>query len=58
MVDGGGAWRFNLSRAPWWGGFFERMIGYVKRARREVLVNVRPSLVELKAVVAEVKATE
>ena len=23
-------WRFNLSRAPWWGGQFERMVGVVK----------------------------
>ena len=20
-------WRFNLERAPWWGGFYERMVG-------------------------------
>ena len=25
-------WRFNLSSAPWWGGFFERLIGIMKRA--------------------------
>ena len=25
-------WQFNLSRAPWWGGQFERLIGVVKRA--------------------------
>ena len=25
-------WRFNLSRAPWWGGFFERLVGIMKRA--------------------------
>ena len=24
-------WKFNLSRAPWWGGQFERMIGLVKQ---------------------------
>ena len=24
-------WKFNLSRAPWWGGKFERLIGPVKR---------------------------
>ena len=26
------AWQFNLSRAPWWGGQFERMVGLVKQA--------------------------
>ena len=25
-------WQFNLSRAPWWGGQFGRLIGLVKRA--------------------------
>ena len=25
-------WRFNLARAPWWGGFFERMVGIMKRS--------------------------
>ena len=24
------SWRFNLSRAPWWGGQFERLIGLMK----------------------------
>jgi hypothetical protein len=23
-------WQFNASRAPWWGGFFERMMGVIK----------------------------
>jgi hypothetical protein len=25
-------WQFNLSRATWWGGQFERMVGLVKQA--------------------------
>ncbi|KXJ06510.1 hypothetical protein AC249_AIPGENE1155 [Exaiptasia diaphana] len=25
-------WQFNLSRAPWWGGQFERLVGIVKLA--------------------------
>ena len=25
-------WQFNFSRAPWWGGQFERMVGLVKQA--------------------------
>ena len=24
-------WRFNIARAPWWGGFFERMLKSVKQ---------------------------
>jgi hypothetical protein len=27
-------WQFNLERAPWWGGFFERLVGLVKRCLR------------------------
>ena len=23
-------WQFNLSRAPWWGGQFERLVGLLK----------------------------
>lgn len=29
--------KFNLSRAPWWGGQFERLIGVVKSALYEVI---------------------
>ena len=27
-------WRFNLEKAPWWGGFYERMVKGVKRCLR------------------------
>ena len=30
-------WKFNLSRAPWWGGHFERLIGVVKSAMYKVV---------------------
>ena len=29
------AWRFNLSRAPWWGGQFERLIGMFKSSGKQ-----------------------
>ena len=32
-------WRFNLELAPWWGGFYERLVGSVKRTLRKVLGN-------------------
>jgi hypothetical protein len=32
-------WRFNLSRAPWWGGQFQRLIGLFKRAFYKTIGN-------------------
>ena len=32
-------WQFNLSRAPWWGGQFERMVGLVKGALHKCIGN-------------------
>ena len=34
-------WKFNLGHSRWWGGFFERMVGSVKRVLRKVLRNAR-----------------
>ena len=50
-------WRFNLERAPWWGGFFERMVRSVKRCLRKVLGNARLILDELNTVLVEVEGT-
>ena len=51
----GGRWKFNLERAPWWGGFFERMVGCVKRCLRKVLGNARLTFDELCTVLVEVE---
>ena len=32
LAHSGIRWKFNISRAPWWGGHFERLIGLFKRA--------------------------
>lgn len=50
-------WRFNLERAPWWGGFFERMVGSVKACLRKVLGNARLTFDELRTVLVEVEGT-
>ncbi|XP_078366089.1 uncharacterized protein LOC144650313 [Oculina patagonica] len=50
-------WRYNLERAPWWGGFFERMVGSVKACLRKVLGNARLSFAELSTVLVEVEGT-
>eukprot|EP00794_Sanderia_malayensis_P017243 gene17243-biopygen14837 len=50
-------WRFNLPRSPWWGGYFERMVGSVKRCLRKVLGNARLTSDELTTVLVEVEGT-
>ena len=50
-------WRFNLERKPWWGGFFQRLIGSVKRCLRKVLGNACLTFDELSTVLIEVEST-
>ena len=50
-------WRFILERAPWWSGFYERMIGTVKRCLRKVLGNAKLNADELLTVLTELEAT-
>ena len=50
-------WKFNLERAPWWGGFFEIMVGSVKRCLRKALGNSRLSKDELLTVLVEIEGT-
>ena len=50
-------WRFNLEKAPWWGGFFERMVGSVKRCLNKVIGNARLTYDELLTVLVEVEST-
>ena len=48
-------WRFNLEKAPWWGGFFERMIKSTKRCLKKTLGKARLTYEELCTVLAEVE---
>jgi len=50
-------WKFNLSRAPWWGGFFERMVGCVKRTLYKTLRNSKLSSCELYTTLIEIEGT-
>ena len=36
-------WVFNLEKAPWWGGFFERMVQSVKRCLKKFIGKARLS---------------
>ena len=48
-------WKFNLSRAPWWGGQFERLIGVFKSAFYKTVGNGTLTFIELSEVVLDVE---
>ena len=47
--------QFNLSRAPWWGGQYERLIGLVKQAFYKVVGRLSLTWEELKDVILDVE---
>ena len=46
-------WKFNLSRVPWWGGQFERMVGLVKQCLYEATGKVKLTKQELEEVILD-----
>ena len=48
-------WCFNLERAPWWGGLFERMVKSMKRCLRKTIGRAKLSYDELLTTLAEVE---
>jgi hypothetical protein len=47
--------RFIPERSPWWGGFYERMVGTIKRALRTTLGGAALSFTEAATVLAELE---
>ena len=52
----GVTWIFISKRAPWWGGFWERMVGLTKTALKKTLRRQHISLTTLETVVTEIEA--
>ena len=48
-------WKFNMSTAPWWGGFFERLTGIMKRALTKKICRTSPQYHELENVSLDVE---
>ena len=53
MID----WKFNLEKTPWWGGFYERMVGSVKRCLRKTLGGAKFTYDELLTALVEIEST-
>ena len=49
-------WRFIPKRAPWYGGFWERLIGLTKQAVKKTLGRTLISLDQLQTVVVEIES--
>jgi len=49
-------WQFIAPRAPWQGGFYERLIGIVKNVLHKVLFKCKVSSLELETVLTEIEA--
>ena len=49
-------WSFNLEKAPWWGGFFERLVGSLKRCLKKTIGRAKLSYEELVTVVTEAES--
>ena len=56
LADQRVTWSFNLEKAPWWGGFFERLIGMTKRCLKKVIGRAKLTYDELLTVVTEIEA--
>ncbi|XP_065197182.1 uncharacterized protein LOC135828689 [Sycon ciliatum] len=50
-------WLFNVEKAPWWGGIFERLIKSMKGCLKKVIGNAHLSLDELQTILMEVERT-
>ena len=48
-------WTFNLEKAPWWGGIFERLVKSVKRCLRKIIGQAKLSYDELNTTLVEVE---
>ena len=48
-------WKFNAPRAPWWGGFYERLVRTTKNALRRTLHKSMLSFLELQTVLCRIE---
>ncbi len=57
MADKGVAWEFIIEKAPWQGGFWERLVRSVKRCLKKVVGRAFLTFEELRTVLIEIEGT-
>ena len=50
-------WKFNVEKAPWWGGKWERLASCVKRCIKKVVATRTITYIELRTIVQEIEVT-
>ncbi|GBM72540.1 hypothetical protein AVEN_78430-1, partial [Araneus ventricosus] len=55
FTDNGIHWKFIVERAPWWGGFYERLVKTVKEPLRKILGKALLTFEELSTILSEVE---
>ncbi|GFU02373.1 integrase catalytic domain-containing protein [Trichonephila clavipes] len=55
VADKGIHWKFILERAPWWGGFYERLVKTIKDPLRKILGKALLTFEELSTIFSEVE---
>ncbi|GFV52897.1 integrase catalytic domain-containing protein [Trichonephila clavipes] len=54
-ADKGIHWKFIVERAPWWGGFYERLVKTIKDPLRKILGRALLTFEELSTILSEVE---
>jgi hypothetical protein len=55
LSEHGVRWQFNLSKASWWGGMFERMVSIVKQALYKVVGSTKLTFKELQDAMLDIQ---
>ena len=56
ITEGGVKWQFTTALAPWQGGFYERLVGLVKRSLRKAMGQRCFTIDQLITILTEVEA--
>ena len=56
LVDQRISWSFIVEKAPWWGGFWERLVRSVKRPLKKVLGRSTQNFEELRTILVEIES--